>query len=92
MINCINAEDNSKEKRRARKRGGGDTGAITGDMLLEILEESIRTIWRFIRADKRAHSRILKCRRGADQIELQDPADSKLLVELQTDLQKVIDL
>ncbi|KAF3444788.1 hypothetical protein FNV43_RR14481 [Rhamnella rubrinervis] len=80
-------EDNSKVKRRARKVGR-DNGAITGDMLLEILEESIRTIWLFIRADKRAHTTVLKCRRGTDQTELQDPADSKLLMELQTELQK----
>ncbi|XP_015879452.3 uncharacterized protein LOC107415607 isoform X2 [Ziziphus jujuba] len=79
--------DSSKDKRKGRKKGT-DNGAITGDMLLEILEESIRTIWRFIRADKHAHTAaVLKCRR-VTEAELQDPADSKLLMEIQTDLQK----
>lgn len=58
-------------------------------MILEILEESIRTIWRFIRADKYAHHLVPKIRRGIE-IELQDPADSDLLMTVQTDLQKVI--
>lgn len=57
-------------------------------MLLEILEESIRTIWRFIRADKYAHTAVFKCQRGTEA-ELQDPADSNLLMEIQTNLQKV---
>ena len=58
-------------------------------MLVEILEESIRTIWRFIRADKDASCLTLKGARETTQVELQDPADSQLLVEIRTDLQKV---
>ena len=57
-------------------------------MLFEILEESIRTIWRFIKADKYAHSMVQKSRR-AKEIEFQDPADLDLFVELQAELQKV---
>lgn len=79
-------EDNAKDKRKFRKREG-DKDAITSDMLVEILEESIRTIWRFIRADKDASSLALKSLRE-NQVELQDPSDSGLLVEIQTDLQK----
>lgn len=84
----MDAEDNAKDKRKFRKREG-DKDAITSDMLVEILEESIRTIWRFIRADKDASSLALKSLRE-NQVELQDPSDSGLLVEIQTDLQKVI--
>lgn len=73
------------DKRKGR-RGRGD-GAITVDMLIEILEESIRIIWQFIRADKDASTVILTCRKDT-QVALQDPADSVLLLEVRTDLQK----
>ncbi|XP_024027480.1 uncharacterized protein LOC21388498 isoform X1 [Morus notabilis] len=78
--------EDSKERKKARK-GGRENGGITSDMILEILEESIRTIWRFIRADKYAHNLVPKSRREMD-IELQDPVDSELLLEVQTELQK----
>lgn len=84
----MDAEDNAKDKRKFRKREA-DKDAITSDMLVEILEESIRTIWRFIRADKDASSLALKGQRE-NQVELQDPSDSQILVEIRTDLQKVI--
>ncbi|KAK7295356.1 hypothetical protein RJT34_18263 [Clitoria ternatea] len=79
-------EDNAKDKSKFRRKEI-DKGAITSDMLVEILEESIRTIWRFIRADKGASSLALKGLRE-NHVELQDPADSVLLVEIGTDLQK----
>ncbi|PON42682.1 Ribosomal protein [Parasponia andersonii] len=78
--------EDSKERKKARRRGR-DIDAITSDMILEILEESIRTIWRFIRADKYANNLVPKSRRGIE-VELQDPADSDLLVTVQTELQK----
>ncbi|KAM6550011.1 hypothetical protein CsatB_021687 [Cannabis sativa] len=77
----------SKERKRARSKGK-DSDAITSDMVLEILEESIRTIWRFIKADKFTHNLVPKNRRGGTQVELHDPADSDLLVTVQTELQK----
>ncbi|KAJ1419612.1 hypothetical protein SESBI_14942 [Sesbania bispinosa] len=80
-------EDNAKDKRKLRKREA-DKDGITSDMLVEILQESIRTMWRFIRADKDASSLTLKSLRREHQVELQDAADSQLLVEIQTDLQK----
>lgn len=58
-------------------------------MLVETLEESIRTIWRFIRADKDASNLTLKSLKE-NQAELQEPADSELLAEIRADLQKVI--
>ncbi|KAL2329987.1 hypothetical protein Fmac_017568 [Flemingia macrophylla] len=79
-------EDNAKNKRKFRKRET-DKDAITSDMLVDILEESIRTIWRFIRADKDSSSMALKGPRE-NQVELQDPSDSELLAEIRTDLQK----
>ncbi|CAJ1828983.1 unnamed protein product [Sphenostylis stenocarpa] len=79
-------EDNAKEKRKFSKRES-DKDAITSDMLVEILEESIRTIWRFIRADKDASGLALKGPRE-NRVELQDPSNSELLDEIRTDLQK----
>ncbi|KAF5457142.1 hypothetical protein F2P56_021271 [Juglans regia] len=67
---------------RKKERRGRDDGAITIDIVIEILEESMRIIWKFIRADKDASSR------RDTQVELQDPADSVLLKEVRTDLQK----
>ncbi|KAG6719738.1 hypothetical protein I3842_03G022200 [Carya illinoinensis] len=77
---------------KKKERRGKDDGAnaITIDIVIEILEESMRIIWKFIRADKDASTvLILPCRRdsrGVDQ--LQDPADSRLLMEVRTDIQK----
>lgn len=79
------AGDNLKEKKKARRKGK-DAYAITSDILVEILEESIRIIWRFIRADKNANS-TTACRKTRRE-ELQD-SDVKLLTEVQTDLLKV---
>ncbi|KAK1401202.1 hypothetical protein POM88_000807 [Heracleum sosnowskyi] len=74
---------NDNKKERMIKR---DEYSITIDMLVEIVEESIRIYWRFIRADKNCSSALLKSRKG--QIELQDPADSQTLKEVQKDLKR----
>ncbi|CAL5191215.1 unnamed protein product [Lathyrus oleraceus] len=79
-------EDKGKDKKKLRKKEV-DNDAITSDMLVEILEESIRTIWRFIRGDKDASNLTIKSLKE-HHVELQDPADSQLLVEILTDLQK----
>lgn len=76
--------------RDRRKRDYGYE-AITNDVLVEILQESIRVIWQFIRADKDHNTTGgtgLK-RPKKFQVELQDPADYQLLTEIQTELQKV---
>jgi len=83
----LDAEDSAKDKRKFGKREE-EKDAISSDMLVEILEESIRTIWRFIRADKDASSLTLKGVKES-QVQLQDPSNSELLVEIRTDLQKV---
>ncbi|MED6210950.1 hypothetical protein PIB30_068978 [Stylosanthes scabra] len=85
-----------KDKKKQRQKGGGEDGTddeaiiITSDMLVEILEESIRTIWRFIRADKDASSFTLKdaSRETHQFMQLQDLSDSHLLLEILTDLHK----
>lgn len=83
----MGAEDKGKDRKKFRKREV-DNYAITSDMLVEILEESIRTIWRFIRADKDASNLTNKSLKE-HQVELQDPVDSQILVEIRMDLQKV---
>ncbi|KDP27144.1 hypothetical protein JCGZ_19843 [Jatropha curcas] len=79
-------EDSIKD-RRARRKEKDDDDAITSDKLVEIMEESIRIFWRFVRADKDAHNVVLKGRKGT-QIEPQDPIELELLTEVRTNLQK----
>ncbi|KAK1423320.1 hypothetical protein QVD17_18618 [Tagetes erecta] len=52
---------------------------ITSDALVEILEESIRIFWRFIRADKYKRQ---------TPVEFQRPEDAQLFMDLQKDLHK----
>ncbi|XWS44297.1 hypothetical protein CRYUN_Cryun15aG0032900 [Craigia yunnanensis] len=78
--------DSMKDKRKARRKGRDDD-AITSDMLVEIMEESIRIFWRFVRADKDANIVIRKTKKGT-QVEPLEPDDLELLAEVQTDLQK----
>ncbi|XP_023528457.1 uncharacterized protein LOC111791379 isoform X2 [Cucurbita pepo subsp. pepo] len=78
--------DKTRDKRKARKGKEDGYEAITSDILVEILQESIRVIWQFIRADK-DHSNTTK-RSKKFQVKLQNPADKQLLTEIQTDLQK----
>ncbi|GMI67399.1 hypothetical protein like AT5G39785 [Hibiscus trionum] len=84
-------EDSLKDKRKGRRKGrdddGGGGGVITADMLLEMLEESIRIFWRFIRADKDANIVIRNVRKGA-QVEPLEPDELELLAAVQTSLQK----
>lgn len=79
-------EDSLKNKRMARLKGKGDY-AINSDELIEILEESIRIFWRFIRADKDSSAAAQKIRKKS-QPELQNPADLELLTQVQAMLQK----
>lgn len=71
-----------KGKRKARAKG---EFVVTSDVLVEIIEESIRVFWRFVRADKNTSGSGWK----GFQHELQDPADSDLFIGVQTALQKV---
>ncbi|KAH9740087.1 hypothetical protein KPL71_019354 [Citrus sinensis] len=78
-------EDSKKDKKARMKMK--DEYAITSDMLVEIMEESIRIFWRFVRVDKDANIMIQKSRKGT-QIEPQDALDLGLLAEVRTSLQK----
>ncbi|KAK8571010.1 hypothetical protein V6N13_094107 [Hibiscus sabdariffa] len=83
------AEDSFKDKRNGRRKGRDvdDDGVITADMLLEMMEESIRIFWRFIRADKDANIVIRNTRKGA-QVEPLEPDELELLATVQTSLQR----
>lgn len=78
-------EDSKKDKKARMKMK--DEYAITSEMLVEIMEESIRIFWRFVRADKDANIMIQKSQKGT-QIEPQDAIDLELLAEVRTSLQK----
>lgn len=77
-------EDCSKNKMEEKMKGNY---AITSEMLEEIMEESIRIFWEFVKADKDETSIILKGLIG-NQVELQDQSDFQLMSEIQTSLQK----
>ncbi|CAL1392122.1 unnamed protein product [Linum trigynum] len=83
-------EDGSKDKKARRRIRGKDGGAITSDQLVEIMEESIRIMWRFIRADKDSHTaKHFNTGKKGTQIEpREDPAHLELLSEVHTTLQK----
>ncbi|KAI3669998.1 hypothetical protein L6452_41552 [Arctium lappa] len=70
-------EDNSKNRRKSRSQADGN--GMSCDMLVEILEESIRLFWRFIRADKDTRK---------TPLEFQKPEDSRLFMKVQKDLHK----
>ncbi|KAA8529427.1 hypothetical protein F0562_033774 [Nyssa sinensis] len=56
-------------------------------MLTEIIEESMRTFWEFLRADKDEANVILKGFQGT-HVDLQAPSDSELLMDIKSSLQK----
>ncbi|XP_022845199.1 uncharacterized protein LOC111368185 [Olea europaea var. sylvestris] len=74
--------DSLKDKKKARKKDT-DEYIITSDMLVEIVEESIRIFWRFVRADKSCTSASAK-----EKPELHNPEDLELLMEVRKSLQK----
>ena len=80
------ADDKSNVGKKGKGIQRGDY-VISSDMLVEILEESIRLFWRFVRADKQCtHA---NRRQKATLVDPQEPAASVILSELQKDLQKV---
>ncbi|KAK3212704.1 hypothetical protein Dsin_017410 [Dipteronia sinensis] len=80
-------EDNLKDRKKARTKGR-DNYAITSDMLVEIMEESIRIFWRFVRADNKDTNIVIQKSRKGTQIEPQDTLDLELLSQVRTCLQK----
>ncbi|CAJ1946975.1 unnamed protein product [Sphenostylis stenocarpa] len=80
-------EDNTKDEEILKTARDVDKSEITSDMLVEILEESIKIFWNFIKADKDASSLAHRGSRET-QVKLQDPADTEFLREIQAELQK----
>jgi Protein of unknown function (DUF1666) len=62
---------------------------ITSQELEDIMEESIRVFWEFVKGDKDETPTILKGLVGP-QVELQDPSDYSLMMRLHSTLQKVL--
>ncbi|KAK4792273.1 hypothetical protein SAY86_022708 [Trapa natans] len=81
-------EDNLKVKKKTGVTKGEAEYGVSIDMLVEIIEESIRIFWRFIRTDKDANTSTQKGLKKFHRPDLQDPANSKLFLELQLALQK----
>ncbi|TQD97371.1 hypothetical protein C1H46_016950 [Malus baccata] len=78
--------DSLKDRRKTRRKGRDDGEIISSDDLVEKLEESITTMWQFIRADKYASSSINASQKRRRE-HLQE-TDLNLLAEVQTDLHK----
>lgn len=87
LLNII-PEDNTKDakERRKERKNDKDDDYTTTPMLVEIVEESIRIFWNFVGADTECTS----VRRKGMKVELLDIADSDILKEVRTDLQKVV--
>ncbi|KAK9698359.1 hypothetical protein RND81_08G098900 [Saponaria officinalis] len=80
-------DDNYRDRKKEGKAISSKDG-ITSLQLVEIIEESIRILWQFIRTDKNSSKvTIVKYRRSSN-IELQSPADASLLSEVQSILQE----
>ncbi|XP_055806595.1 uncharacterized protein LOC129875179 [Solanum dulcamara] len=61
---------------------------ITSDMLVEIVEESIRIFWKFVRADRNCSSMMVKGKKGTQHQELKAAGDLELLMEVKKSLGK----
>ncbi|XP_074562517.1 uncharacterized protein LOC141819038 [Curcuma longa] len=74
-------EDTLKEKLEDKSKGNF---VVTIETLEDIMEESIRIFWEFVKADTPGFLKVLM---GA-HAELEDPTDSKLMEEIQINLDK----
>ncbi|XP_059293980.1 uncharacterized protein LOC132047096 isoform X2 [Lycium ferocissimum] len=79
-------DDRVKDRNKARTREKGDY-SIRSDELVEILEESIRIFWRFVRADKDCYSVMAKGQKGIHP-DVQELEDLELLQETRKNLEK----
>ncbi|XP_010553998.1 PREDICTED: uncharacterized protein LOC104823907 [Tarenaya hassleriana] len=82
--------DGDMDKRKGRRRELDDAtyeNAVTSEQLVEIMEESIRLFWRFVRSDKRSRS-ICKESRTKSQVEPEDPEELGMLADIKSNLQK----
>ncbi|KAJ8544941.1 hypothetical protein K7X08_017524 [Anisodus acutangulus] len=79
-------EERIKDKNKASGREK-DEYYVTSDMLVKILEESIRIFWQFVRADRGCSRVMVKSQKGIHQ-ELKAPGDLDLLMEVKRSLEK----
>ncbi|URD71914.1 hypothetical protein MUK42_09931 [Musa troglodytarum] len=77
-------EDNLKDKMEAQLKGNR---TVCSKVLEEIMEESIRIFWEFVKADKDETPWMLKGLLGT-HVQLQDPDDFKFMASTQSNLQK----
>ncbi|KAG7543914.1 hypothetical protein ISN45_Aa07g037890 [Arabidopsis thaliana x Arabidopsis arenosa] len=85
-------EDGNKDKKNGRRRDyeGNDDGAIKSDQLVEIMEETIRLFWRFVRCDKLTSSIHDQKSRTKSQIEPdheEHSEDLEMFAEVKSQLQ-----
>ncbi|KAF3635556.1 putative coiled-coil domain-containing protein-like isoform X1 [Capsicum annuum] len=80
-------DDRVKNRNKARTKEKTDY-PITSDMLVEILEESIRIFWRFIRSDKDCYSVMAKGQKGIHPTEVQEQEELEFLLEVRKNLEK----
>ncbi|KAL6009231.1 hypothetical protein ACLOJK_022458 [Asimina triloba] len=77
-------EDCLKERMEEKKKGHG---SVTSEMLMAIIDESMRIFWLFVKADKEESNAILKGS-SRTKAQLEDPADLKLFEQVQAELLK----
>ncbi|XP_042497339.1 uncharacterized protein LOC122076112 [Macadamia integrifolia] len=78
-------EDSSKDKKKSKL---GDNDAIKIGKLTDIIEESMRIFWEFVRADDKHEATVILKGFWRTQVELQDPSDLKLLTKIRSNVQK----
>lgn len=77
-------EDSLKEKLEDQRKGNY---VITSEILEDIMEESIRLFWEFVKADKDETPGILKGLMGT-HVQPHDPSDSKFMADIHSKLHK----
>ncbi|TVU09519.1 hypothetical protein EJB05_42999 [Eragrostis curvula] len=77
-------EDSLKDRMEDQRKGNY---VITSEELEEIMEEAMRVMWEFIKADKVETTSVLKGL-SSTHVELQDPSDHDLMVHIHAALQK----
>ncbi|KAJ4902430.1 hypothetical protein Rs2_16381 [Raphanus sativus] len=86
-------EDGNKDKRKERRRDheeNDEGGAIKSEQLVEIMEETIRLFWRFVRSDKLTSSIHDHKSRTKSQIEPdheEDSEDLEMFADVKAELQ-----
>ncbi|XP_051117235.1 uncharacterized protein LOC127241972 isoform X5 [Andrographis paniculata] len=86
-------EDNPKDKNMDNTSvhtNNRDEYFVTTEMLVEIVEESIRTLWVFVRTDKDCNTLPTNGRKKKTTAKLHNPQDHKLLSEVEKNLRKVL--